>query len=289
MKICLLLIFLPFVFCLPSLPSHSFDKRIFLSKKSVYDDVVGDHSVTTKKVFITFFQGPYIFKKRREKGNRVTLTCNGCQKVNHYLPVVAVRERLDSDPEHDEYSLDGDTLPGQADHMCGNSGVEDLVRQFRKAVEEEIRLDPTQPFPALYLKERSKFTSNLPFDAKLLFLSEIPPYDSLATGMYRVRRQYIPAAPLTQAGLDVSSDWFMMHSSEETIVKGDILHSDGLRVLLFASDESLRILARSRTILADGTFRITPYLWYQTFILSAEYRQFQFAPVAFGFLQDKKR
>ena len=125
--------------------------------------------------------------------------------------------------------------------MCGNSGVEDLVRQFRKAVEEEIRLDPTQPFPALYLKVRSKFTSKLPFDAKLLFLSEIPPYDSLATGMYRVRRQYIPAAPLTQAGLDVSSDWFMMHSSEETIVKDDILHSDGLRVLLFPSDESLRI------------------------------------------------
>ena len=85
MKICLLLIFLPFVFCLPSLPSHSFDKRIFLSKKSVYDDMVGDHSVTTKKVFITFVQGPYIFKKRREKGNRVTFTCNGCQKVNHYL------------------------------------------------------------------------------------------------------------------------------------------------------------------------------------------------------------
>ena len=87
MKICLLLIFLPFVFCLPSLPSHSFDKRIFLSKKSVYDDVVGDHSVTTKKVFITFVQGPYIFKKRRENRNRVTFTCNGCQKVNHYLVV----------------------------------------------------------------------------------------------------------------------------------------------------------------------------------------------------------
>ena len=106
--------------------------------------------------------------------------------------------------------------------------------------------------------------------------------------MYRIRRQYIPPAPQTQAGLDVSLDWFLI-SPEETIVKGDVLHSDGLRVLFFASDESLRIMARARTILADGTFRITPYLWYQTFILSAEFRDFQFVPVAFALLPDKKR
>ena len=63
MKICLLLLFLPpFVISLPSLPSHYLNKRIFLSKKSVHDDMVGHHSVTTKKVFITFVQGPYIFK-----------------------------------------------------------------------------------------------------------------------------------------------------------------------------------------------------------------------------------
>ena len=99
---------------------------------------------------------------------------------------------------------------------------------------------------------RSRFTAKLSCDAKLVFLSEIPPYDSMATSMYRVRRQYIPAAPQTQAGLDVSLDWFLV-SPTETVVKGDVLHSDGLRVLLFASDESLRIMARARTILADGT------------------------------------
>ena len=83
-------------------------------------------------------------------------------------------------------------------------------------------------------------------------------------------------------------DWFLL-SPEENIVKGDQLHKDGLRVILFASDDSLKIMARARTILADGTFKITPYLWYQTFILSAEYREFQFVPVAFALLPDKKR
>ena len=268
------------------MPPHSFEKRVLLSKKNVHDENLGDHTV--KKVFVTYLQGPYVFKKRREKGNRVTFTCNGCQKVNHYLPVVAVRDRVDSDAENDLYTLDADTLPGQGDHLCGNSGVEDMVKRFKKEVEEEVRADPTQPFPALYLSVRSRFTNNLHCDAKILFLSEIPPYDSLATAMYRIRRHYIPPAPRTQAGLDVNLDWFFI-TPEETIVKGDVLHSDGLRVLLFASDESLRIMARARTILGDGTFRITPYLWYQTFILSAEFRDLQFVPVAFALLPDKKR
>ena len=50
--------------------------------------------------------GCYTFKKRREKAGRVAFTCNGCSKFNHYLPVMAWRERLDSDAEHDEYVLD---------------------------------------------------------------------------------------------------------------------------------------------------------------------------------------
>ena len=136
-----------------------------MSKKNVHDENIGDHTITVKKVFITFVQGPYVFKKRREKGNKVTFTCNGCQKVNHYLPVVAVRDRHDSDAEHDQYTLDADTLPGQGDHLCGNSGVEDMVKRFRKEVEEEVRADPTQPFPALYLSVRSRFTCKFSCDA----------------------------------------------------------------------------------------------------------------------------
>ena len=74
--------FLPIIWCLPSLPPHTFEKRVLQSKKSVHDEDIGDHTITTKKVFVTFIPGPYVFKKRREKGNRVTFTCNGCQKAS---------------------------------------------------------------------------------------------------------------------------------------------------------------------------------------------------------------
>ena len=285
----LLFLFVLQVWGMPQPPNHSFEKRVFISKKAVHDEDLGQHVIETKKVFVTYVQGPYTFKKRREKGNRVTFSCNGCQKFQHYLPLVAVREQLDNNPENDIFTLDIDTLPGHGEHVCASSGIEDLVRKFKQQVEELVRLDPTQPMPALYLSVRSTFTKKLSYDAKNLFLSEIPSYDSLQSSMYRIRREFIPAAPSTQAELDTSLDWFLLHDSQESMVKGDILHSDGLRVLLFASDESLKIMARARTILADGTFRITPYLWYQTFILSAEFRENSFVPVAFGLLPDKKR
>ena len=112
-------------------------------------------------MFITLNIGPYSFKKRREKGKRVTFTCNGCQKFKHYLPVVAVREQMDSDPENDQYELDMLTVPGVEDHRCGNTGVEEMIKQFRKEVEEEVKREPTQPFPAFYLKMRSKLSQKL--------------------------------------------------------------------------------------------------------------------------------
>ena len=264
---------------LPPPPDHSFVKRVVESRNS------GD-----KKVFVKFVQGPFTFKKRRQKGNRVVFSCNGCEKYSLYLPVMAWHERVDEDPEHDEYVLDLETLPTIDQHLCATSGIEDLVVQFKDKLHLEARSDPTQPFPALYQTVRSTFTSKLSYDHKVLFLAQIPSYDTMQTSLYRIRREFIPAAPNSQAELDTNLPWFLVsRDPEESLVKGDVLHSDGLRVLLFATDESLNILARAQTILADGTFRITPYLWYQTFILSAEFRANSFVPVAFGLLPDKKR
>ena len=77
---------------------------------------------------------------------------------------MATREQVDSNPENDCYELDMDTVPGVEDHRCGNTGVEELVRLFRKEVDMEITREPTQPFPALYLKVRSRFSQKLSFE-----------------------------------------------------------------------------------------------------------------------------
>ena len=72
------------------------------------------------------------------------------------------------------------------------------------------------------------------------------------------------------------------------VVKGDTV-INGKRIILFSSNEHLKILARSQQILGDGTFKITPSLWCQTFVISVQVQDSVFAPVAFCLLPDKKR
>ena len=61
--------------------------------------------------------------------------------------------------------------------------------------------------------------------------------------------------------LDVQSNWFLL--GQESIVIGDNIHSNGLRVISFSTSKALYYLSRSTTINADGTFKICPYLWLQ--------------------------
>ena len=57
---------------------------------------------------------------------------------------------------------------------------------------------------------------------------------------------HIPPAPAEQGDLNVKSEWFL--TKEESIVIGDIIHSDGLRVLVFSTNECMEILSRAETI-----------------------------------------
>ena len=100
--------------------------------------------------------------------------------------------------------------------------------------------------------------------------------------LYDIHRQFIPSVPSTQDQFDVSLDWFILDG--KSMVIADIIHSDGLRVLLFSSDENLCILSRAEFIFGDGTFRICPWPWYQVFIMPNSA-----VPVVFALLPDKSR
>ena len=96
--------------------------------------------------------------------------------------------------------------------MSQNIYVEivELVKKFRKDVEDEVCRDPTQSLPTLYLDVRSRYTAKLLGDPKMLFLSEIPTYEVMASSLYRLRRKFIPAAPNSHPELNVDLDWFLL-------------------------------------------------------------------------------
>ena len=73
---------------------------------------------------------------------------------DQYLSVVAVREKIDGNPENDRYFVDEDTIPDIRGQACGSKGIDDLVRQLKSDLIEQVRTNPTQPMPALYTSIR---------------------------------------------------------------------------------------------------------------------------------------
>ena len=61
--------------------------------------------------------------------------------------------------------------------------------------------------------------------------------------------------------------------------------------MLFTTNDLLEVLARAKEILGDGTFKITPLLWGQVFVISAQETETPsvFVPVAVFLLPNKTR
>ena len=91
---------------------------------------------------------------------------------------------------------------------------------------------------------RTEYTSKISDkQEKILFLSSIKTWREFLGSLYHIRQDYIPALPEFQDELNVESDFFKINN--KTIVVGDKIFSDGLRVLLFSTDECLELLSRS--------------------------------------------
>ena len=126
-------------------------------------------------------------------------------------------------------------------------------------------------------------------DLRMLFLEKFPKLKKIAPTLYKKRREFIPADPKTQTDLNLDLPMFLYNGEESSCI-GDVVLPDGKRrIILFSSDAHLKILAKAQQVLVDGTFRITPSLWTQTFIISAQVTSKVFVPVVFALLPDKKR
>ena len=79
-----------------------------------------------------------------------------------------------------------------------------------------------------------------------------------------------------------------MYDHEENAILGEKIIGEK-RIIVFSSLKHLEFMSRARTISSDGTFKVTPLLWYQTFIVACEVTPGNWIPVAFGLLPDKRR
>ena len=124
------------------------------------------------------------------------------------------------------------------------------------------------------------------YDQRCALHQDWPTYRAVQSRLYKKKYEFVPRDPESMKDFDADLPWCSL-SSGENIVKGDILLENGKRIVMFSTNALLEIAARALEILGDGTFKITPNLWHQVFVISVQVTSDVYVPVAVFLLPDK--
>ncbi|CAO4382504.1 unnamed protein product [Caenorhabditis nigoni] len=125
-----------------------------------------------------------------------------------------------------------------------------------------------------------------------------PTVISIATGSYNAKRQIIYKAKASKdddtmemdRGGDVAPQFARTLNGERFLVKDSTIQTatGSSRMIVFASDFGLDLLADSRTVFCDGTFDAVPSPFTQLFTIHAYISESVIRPVVFCLLSDKQ-
>ena len=112
---------------------------------------------------------------------------------------------------------------------------------------QKVLSEPTRSLQEIYETVRQKFTAELDPSSKLIFLQDFPKFLDIKRQLLSKRREMIPPDPKAMSDIDFSLPVFLTKNGEN-VVKGEQVLSDGRRVILFTTNEHLKILARAHQI-----------------------------------------
>jgi hypothetical protein len=249
---------------------------------SNYEDL-DDHEFVVQKngdrTLVRLESPPYIFLRKKDShkdGGRVTFVCNGCKVYAHATKHIK---------ENGEVSFTLLDIP--KNHICSPSPVRHLIARFKRQLKDAIAKEPTKSINEIYSNLRDEFSRNMTEDTKIAFIQDIPSFEKCNPNLYTFRKCFIPNAPKYQSDLDTNTPFFKFDNGENAI-KIDKTLSGGRRIIGVTSDAALEHLARAMSMCIDGTFKISPKLWYQVLIIGGEVVKDTWIPILFAFLPDKK-
>ncbi|CAF2712388.1 unnamed protein product [Rotaria sp. Silwood2] len=88
----------------------------------------------------------------------------------------------------------------------------------------------------------------------------------IESGLYKLRRKRYPPIPTDQKFI-IPAVYQETYSNSRFLIYDKRKSSYGGRLLIFASDEQLNVLFHSEVLFADGTFKVSPTLFEQLYVL----------------------
>lgn len=126
------------------------------------------------------------------------------------------------------------------------------------AIQEEIHNDPSVPVRRLYngfLAENDRRGGNVE--------EGIPRFESIRSTLNRTRALVVPPIPANIADVDIPGEWGETWRGEAFLR----IQNRDRGILIFQTNEDIRLLSRCQTIFMDGTFKTAPHPFNQLFTI----------------------
>ncbi|CAF4680546.1 unnamed protein product, partial [Rotaria socialis] len=163
-------------------------------------------------------------------------------------------------------------MTGEHSHVPEKETI--VVREFREKIKQRA-IEETTPIPRIYDEECAK---------AMLSTAAIAVLPSEHSAINKARRVVTPIIPTTQL-FDIP-DPFARTLRDNSFLIIDKLIARRQRMILFASDEQLKMLFSAETILMDGMFSSCPKIFDQVYTIhSIKYEQS--FPCVFGLLPNR--
>ena len=147
------------------------------------------------KYIVNLVLPPWCFKRKVDapcEGKKATFSCIRCEAEGFRLYAKCVKNfSEDSKPS---YTLV--QWPDTKSHKCLPSTTAHLVKSFMDRVYSTLRVKPWMSVAGIFKEQRSIITATLNEDEKIVFLSEVPRFQSCNANLYRYRSQFIPRQPV---------------------------------------------------------------------------------------------
>jgi hypothetical protein len=142
------------------------------------------------------------------------------------------------------------------------SDDENMIRAdaFREAIKSNVKDDPSRPVKRVYDATASSVAR----------LGRAVPseFKTVKSSAKRAKQGEVPRIPRTVNDIDIRGVWAQTWNVDDFLLHWD----SGWGLLMFATEENLKVLQECRDIYIDGTFRTTPKPFYQYVSIHGHYR-----------------
>ena len=84
---------------------------------------------------------------------------------------------------------------------------------------------------------------------------KLPTFQSARSSLYRARRKRLPHMPQSCTEVHFENEWAESIDGKRFLLVED---GDDIKIIIFATDDNMKLLAEAETLFVDGTFHKCP-------------------------------